>query len=58
MLVGQLATLGNGVIDTIMAGQRSAEALAIVGAFVAEPFSGDARHQRRIDQLAAYEAHR
>jgi MATE family multidrug resistance protein len=31
MLVGQLATLGNGVIDTIMAGQRSAEALAIVG---------------------------
>lgn len=32
------------------------EALAIVDAFVEEPFSGDARHQRRIDQLAAYEA--
>ncbi|GAA1854309.1 ribose-5-phosphate isomerase [Myceligenerans crystallogenes] len=31
------------------------EATAIVEAFVAEPFSGDARHQRRIDQLAAYE---
>lgn len=31
MLVGQLAVLGNGVIDTIMAGQRSAEFLAVVG---------------------------
>lgn len=31
------------------------EATAIVEAFLAEPFSGDARHQRRIDQLAAYE---
>lgn len=31
MLVGQLAVLGNGVIDTIMAGQRSAADLAIVG---------------------------
>ncbi|GAB4084802.1 ribose-5-phosphate isomerase [Myceligenerans cantabricum] len=31
------------------------EATAIVDAFVAEPFSGDERHQRRIDQLAAYE---
>ena len=34
------------------------EAFAIVDAFLAEPFSGDARHQRRIDQLAAYEAGR
>jgi ribose 5-phosphate isomerase B len=34
------------------------EAIAIVDAFVATPFSGDARHQRRIDQLAAYEARR
>ena len=34
------------------------EATAIVEAFLAEPFSGDARHQRRIDQLAAYEAAR
>ena len=34
------------------------EATAIVDAFVAEPFSGDPRHQRRIDQLAAYEAAR
>ena len=31
------------------------DATAIVEAFLAEPFSGDARHQRRIDQLAAYE---
>ncbi len=35
-----------------------AEAVEIVDAFIAEPFSGDARHQRRIDQLAAYEAAR
>ena len=34
------------------------DATAIVEAFLAEPFSGDARHQRRIDQLAAYEARR
>ncbi|MFH5822401.1 ribose-5-phosphate isomerase [Georgenia sp. AZ-5] len=31
------------------------DALQIVDAFLAEPFSGDARHQRRIDLLAAYE---
>jgi ribose 5-phosphate isomerase B len=34
------------------------EAVEIVDTFLAEPFSGDARHQRRIDQLAAYEAAR
>jgi ribose 5-phosphate isomerase B len=34
------------------------EAVALVEAFLAEPFSGDPRHQRRIDQLAAYEAQR
>lgn len=34
------------------------EATAIVDAFVAEPFSGDERHQRRIDQLATYEKSR
>lgn len=34
------------------------EATEIVDAFLAEPFSGDARHQRRIDLLAAYEARR
>lgn len=30
------------------------EATAIVDAFVATPFSGDARHQRRIDEMMAY----
>ncbi len=35
-----------------------AEAIAIVDAFVNEPFSGDARHQRRIDEVAAYERSR
>ena len=34
------------------------EATTFVEAFLAEPFSGDARHQRRIDQLAAYESAR
>src|SRR5262245_45342173 len=31
------------------------EATAFVDAFLAEPFSGNPRHARRIDQLAAYE---
>ncbi len=31
------------------------ESTAFVDAFLAEPFSGDERHQRRIDQLGAYE---
>ncbi|HEY8588196.1 MAG TPA: ribose-5-phosphate isomerase [Naasia sp.] len=31
------------------------EATALIDAFVAEPFSFDERHQRRIDQLAEYE---
>jgi len=35
-----------------------AESTQIIDAFVAEPFSGDPRHQRRIDQLATYEAAR
>ena len=34
------------------------EATTFVDAFLTEPFSGDERHQRRIDQLAAYEAAR
>ena len=34
------------------------EAFAIVDAFVAEPFSGDPRHQRRIDQMSRYEVTR
>ncbi len=35
-----------------------AEAFEIVDAFVAESFSGDQRHQRRIDQVSAYESKR
>ncbi|QIK83159.1 ribose-5-phosphate isomerase [Sanguibacter sp. HDW7] len=34
------------------------EATTFVEAFLAEPFSGVERHQRRIDQLAAYESAR
>ena len=34
---------------------RLAEALAIVDAFLATPWSEEARHQRRIDILAEYE---
>lgn len=35
-----------------------ADATAIADAFVAEPFSGDERHQRRIDEMTAYESTR
>lgn len=34
------------------------EATAIAQAFVDEPFSGDVRHQRRIDLMTEYEARR
>ena len=34
------------------------EAAAFVLAFIADPFSHNERHQRRIDQMAAYEANR
>jgi ribose 5-phosphate isomerase B len=34
------------------------DSTSFVEAFIAEPFSGDARHQRRVDQLADYEAAR
>jgi len=33
-----------------------AEAISFVDAFIAEPFSEGERHQRRIDELSAYEA--
>jgi ribose 5-phosphate isomerase B len=35
-----------------------AEAITFLDAFVSTPFSNDPRHQRRIDQLAEYEAGR
>ncbi|MFV0633086.1 ribose-5-phosphate isomerase [Demequina sp.] len=34
------------------------EATAIADAFINEPFSGDERHQRRIDEMTAYEGQR
>ena len=34
------------------------EAIALVEAFIAEPFTQDPRHIRRIEQVAAYEAER
>ncbi len=34
------------------------ESLEIIEAFIAEPFTGDERHRRRIAQLAAYERSR
>ena len=44
---------------SIGARQHSVDtAIELVEAFLAEPFSGDERHQRRIDQLAAFEAAR
>ncbi len=57
------ATLGRAHNDAnvvaIGARQHSVDdAIAIVEAFLAEPFSHDARHQRRIDLLTAYEAAR
>ncbi|MDR1394526.1 MAG: ribose-5-phosphate isomerase [Bifidobacteriaceae bacterium] len=33
----------------------TSEALAIIDAFIAEAFSGDERHQRRVDQVTAFE---
>lgn len=34
---------------------ETSQALAIIDAFIAEPFSGDERHQRRIDLMTQYE---
>ncbi len=46
-------------VISIGARQHSVDdAVGLVEAFLAEPFSGDPRHQRRIDQVAAYEASR
>ncbi|MBD9700458.1 ribose-5-phosphate isomerase [Flavimobilis sp. GY10621] len=47
--------------NVIAVGERQhtiEEATTFVEAFLAEPFSGAERHQRRIDQLAAYESAR
>ncbi len=52
-----LARTHNGAnVVAIGARQHSVDDVtAIVEAFLAADFSGDARHQRRIDQVAAYE---
>lgn len=44
----QIVAVGARMHDT-------ATALEIVDAFIAEPFSGDERHQRRIDLMTQYE---
>ena len=44
-------------VVSIGARQHSVDgATELVEAFLAEPFSGDPRHQRRIDQMSAYES--
>ena len=57
LATAQLARQHNNAnVVSIGARQHSLdEALSLVDAFVAEPFSEDERHQRRIDLLAAYE---
>jgi ribose 5-phosphate isomerase B len=46
-------------VVAIGARQHSPDAaVVLIDTFIAEPFSGDARHQRRIDLLAAYESGR
>lgn len=57
----EIARLGRQHNDAnvIAIGARQHEqafALDMVRAFLAEPFSGDERHQRRIDKMSAYEA--
>ena len=59
----ETATLGrqHNNANVIAVGWRmhpEAEAISFVDAFIAEPFSEDPRHERRIDQVAAYEAAR
>ena len=59
----ETATLGrqHNNANVIAVGGRmhtEAEAISFVDAFVAEPFSEDPRHQRRIDQVSAYEDQR
>lgn len=49
----------NANVISIGARQHSTEeALALIDAFLDEPFSGDQRHQNRIDLIADYEAER
>ncbi|MDO5672366.1 MAG: ribose-5-phosphate isomerase [Actinomycetaceae bacterium] len=57
----EIARLGrehnNANVISIGARQHTLEeAIAMVEAFIAEPFSGDTRHQGRIDKIADYES--
>lgn len=49
----------NANVISVGARQHSTEEIfALIEAFIAEPFSGDERHQRRIDQIQAYDDER
>lgn len=55
--LGRLARQHNDARIVSLAGRFTTEdeAKAIVDAFLAEPFTGEERHQRRIDMVTAYE---
>ncbi|WP_250506458.1 ribose-5-phosphate isomerase [Bowdeniella massiliensis] len=49
----------NANVISVGARQHSTEEIfSLIEAFIAEPFSGDERHQRRIDQIQAYDDER
>jgi ribose 5-phosphate isomerase B len=56
-LAARLARQHNNANVVAVGGRQHPEddAIRFVDLFVATPFSGDPRHQRRIDQLAQYE---
>lgn len=58
--IAKLGRQHNGANVIAVGGRQHEEAYALemVRAFLATPFSGDPRHQRRIDKMSAYEAQR